>query len=571
MNLKALYRDIERCISERAEFILKEERSVIERELELFAELAGSNSTSFPELQIRLASLAEPLFSDLDHCIQRTHEVAGIGSLPSCQSSSRIIEAFFDVGLLSASGTADNLIVGRGHIASTFYALRYMRGAFPLCFLFSAYDAVSPVVSREWGFSNSMRHSLGEGLSMSVGLALSRSCADQNQHLYCFAGDGELQEGISYEAIRIAYEHDIKNFTLIIDENMMGITRLAKPLNYKFLDAYFDQVYILEDQREAIRDRLELCGEEGLRSAIVVRTKKLYHSYRRDQISNTSTCSELGTTLRNLREKHSNLLTLCPDLSIRFGLKGNIEHINTGLSEQSTVAMMMALPPEVPKVLLTDDKYLLNSLDCLESAFAQNRRIFVVAARKNSVWGGPLNTPNIFAGLEGAPCYELCSPLHLERIISAGIEKGENAFILFYDDDWEAVSAMEEEYQPVSNESLFLGRPSELLFISTESFASTVYQLSRHFDASHLRLLSKRSDLGKGITPDLSKFEKIVLYERNPARGGVGQYLRSATLRDIEVVSVENYDRPAGEKRQKILSGTDLQALVRKTKELLDV
>ncbi|HEX05372.1 MAG TPA: hypothetical protein ENH10_09520, partial [Bacteroidetes bacterium] len=329
MNIEDLYRDIDRCIADRIEFIRKVERSVIARELEIFAELAGSNNTSLRELQLHLASLAKPLFSDLDHCIQRMHEVAGIGSLPSCQSSSRIIEAFFDVGLLSASGTADNLFVGRGHIASAFYALRYMLRGFPLCFLFSAYDAVSPVVSREWGFSNSMRHSLGEGLPMSVGRALSRICADQDQHLYCFAGDGELQEGISYEAIRIAYEHDIKNLTLIIDENGMGITRLAKPLNHKFLEAYFDRVYILEDQRETIREKLELCWKEGLRSAIVVRTKKLYHSYRRDQISKVSTCSELGTTLRDLREKYSNLLIFCPELAIRFGLEDNVEYINT--------------------------------------------------------------------------------------------------------------------------------------------------------------------------------------------------------------------------------------------------
>lgn len=566
MDLSYLYENVRRCISERAEFIRDDEGSIIEDELRMFERLTSSGLHSLEDVQRILARTNTPIFCDLSESIQRLHEVAGLGSLTSCQSSSMILEAFSNLGLIRAYGVASNLCISRGHIAPAIYSIRYLKGGFPLSFLFSVYDVIPPVINQYWGFPNSSRHSLGEGLPLSVGKALGSGMSEEEQHFFCFAGDGEMQEGITYEAIRLAYEFNIKRFTLVVDENGMGIAKLVKPLNLKYLEAYFDGVYVVDDCREEIEKRLKVCKQKGLREAIVVKTLKTYHSYRRNKGSRATTCSNVGNVLNTLKSEGCQMFVFCPDMVGRFGLKDKVNHFNTGLAEQSTVALTMALPLESLKFILTDDKFLLNSLDCLHSTFAYNQNIIVIAARKNAVWGGPLNTPNIFANLEGAECYELCNPAHIPRIISRG---SANAFILLNDEELERVQSIEDEYEELGYDCLNLENSDDLLFISTESFATTVNELSHHFGASHLRFLSRRPLMSKEVVQRLEKFRRIVMFEQNPAHGGVGEFLRSSTLKDIQILSVEKYDSPAVRGRQKILSGIDLKTLIESTEELL--
>ncbi len=74
---------------------------------------------------------------------------------------------------------------------------------------------------------------LGQGVANSVGFAMaSRFLGEQlnrenanliDNHIYCFCGDGDLQEGISYEACSLAGHHQLNNLTLIYDSNSITI------------------------------------------------------------------------------------------------------------------------------------------------------------------------------------------------------------------------------------------------------------------------------------------------------------------------------------------------------------
>lgn len=71
---------------------------------------------------------------------------------------------------------------------------------------------------------------LGQGIANAVGFAMASVYARNiletkviNHKIYCFCGDGDLQEGISYEAVSLAGHHELNNLILIYDSNTITI------------------------------------------------------------------------------------------------------------------------------------------------------------------------------------------------------------------------------------------------------------------------------------------------------------------------------------------------------------
>ena len=63
--------------------------------------------------------------------------------------------------------------------------------------------------------------SLGHGLPIAVGIAFGAKSQGKPYHTFCVVGDGELQEGSSWEALQFAVKHGIDNLTIIIDFNCL--------------------------------------------------------------------------------------------------------------------------------------------------------------------------------------------------------------------------------------------------------------------------------------------------------------------------------------------------------------
>ena len=63
--------------------------------------------------------------------------------------------------------------------------------------------------------------SLGHGLPIAAGIAFGAQIQNKDYYTFCIAGDGELQEGSSWEAINFAVKHHLKNLIIIIDLNRL--------------------------------------------------------------------------------------------------------------------------------------------------------------------------------------------------------------------------------------------------------------------------------------------------------------------------------------------------------------
>src|SRR6185436_3017148 len=61
--------------------------------------------------------------------------------------------------------------------------------------------------------------SLGQGLSVSAGAALSKKLNGDPHLIYTLIGDGEIQEGQCWEALMFAAHHKVDNFIVTIDCN----------------------------------------------------------------------------------------------------------------------------------------------------------------------------------------------------------------------------------------------------------------------------------------------------------------------------------------------------------------
>ncbi len=83
--------------------------------------------------------------------------------------------------------------------------------------------------------------SLGQGLSIAVGMAIGLRMDGRKNHVYCINGDGELQEGQIWEAVMTAAHHNVDNLTMIVDRNHCQIDERTEnvlklePLPDKFI------------------------------------------------------------------------------------------------------------------------------------------------------------------------------------------------------------------------------------------------------------------------------------------------------------------------------------------------
>ena len=83
--------------------------------------------------------------------------------------------------------------------------------------------------------------SLGNGLSIGIGMALAARLDKRDSHTFVMVGDGELQEGQNWEAAMFAGFHKMANLTLIVDDNRIQ------------LDGWTDQIVSLKPLADKFR------------------------------------------------------------------------------------------------------------------------------------------------------------------------------------------------------------------------------------------------------------------------------------------------------------------------------
>ena len=122
----------------------------------------------------------------------------------------------------------DRLILSIGHVAPVLYASLAHAGYFPIEELKTLRKLGSrlqghPSIDQRLPGIELAAGSLGQGLSVCVGLALSAKLDQKDFTTYCILGDGELQEGSVWEAAMSASHHKLDNLIAIVDRNKVQI------------------------------------------------------------------------------------------------------------------------------------------------------------------------------------------------------------------------------------------------------------------------------------------------------------------------------------------------------------
>ena len=118
----------------------------------------------------------------------------------------------------------DIFILSNGHISPVYYSVLSRVGFFDL----NELGTFRKINSRLQGHPTNHDNlpgvrissgSLGQGLSVAIGSALSKRLNNDDSLVYVLTGDGELQEGQNWEAIMFAYAKKIDNLIAIVDLN----------------------------------------------------------------------------------------------------------------------------------------------------------------------------------------------------------------------------------------------------------------------------------------------------------------------------------------------------------------
>jgi transketolase len=124
-----------------------------------------------------------------------------------------ILIALFDEVLSPVDDRKDKFIMSKGHACYPYYVLLRERGFNPRLEGHPKRDPANGV--------ECTTGSMGHGLPTAVGIAMAKKIKGEAGKVYVLMGDGECQEGTTWESLLIASQHKLDNLCVIIDENMI--------------------------------------------------------------------------------------------------------------------------------------------------------------------------------------------------------------------------------------------------------------------------------------------------------------------------------------------------------------
>lgn len=176
----------------------------------------------------------------------------------------------------------DRVVLSNGHICPVLYATMAHAGYFPL----EELKTLRKFGSRLQGhphreflpFVETSSGPLGSGYSQACGMALADKIdkKDKDRFIYCFLGDGELNEGNNWEAFMFAGKNKLNNLIAIVDrnniqidgytENIMPLADLAK----KFESFNFNVIEINGHNFREIDNAINLAHQEKEKPSVII-------------------------------------------------------------------------------------------------------------------------------------------------------------------------------------------------------------------------------------------------------------------------------------------------------------
>lgn len=120
----------------------------------------------------------------------------------------------------------DRFVLSKGHCAPALYAVLAEKGYFPK----EELKTLRHIGSRLQGHPcinipgvDMSSGSLGQGISVACGMALSAKISNKPYRVYTILGDGEIQEGMVWEAAMFAAHNKLDNLIAVVDNNGLQI------------------------------------------------------------------------------------------------------------------------------------------------------------------------------------------------------------------------------------------------------------------------------------------------------------------------------------------------------------
>lgn len=129
----------------------------------------------------------------------------------------------------------DRLVLSKGHVAPALYSVLAQKGYFPVETLKTLRKSDSmlqghPSMKMTPGVDMSTG-SLGQGLSVAVGMALGSKLSGKGYRTYAILGDGEIEEGQIWEAAMYASAKGLDNLVAVVDNNNLQIDGSISEVN----------------------------------------------------------------------------------------------------------------------------------------------------------------------------------------------------------------------------------------------------------------------------------------------------------------------------------------------------
>ena len=222
------------------------------------------------------------------HSIEAT-TAAGSGHPTSCCSAADLVAAlFFGHMRYDAKNphfyNNDRFILSKGHAAPLLYAAWAENGFVPVGDLTKLRQFSSDLEGHptpRLAFTDVATGSLGQGLSVGVGMALAARQNKLDYNTYVLLGDGEIAEGAVWEAASLAGFYKLSNLIAIVDANRLGQSQATMfghdiSVYVKRFESFGWRVETLDDGHD-IEEIMEVLSGVGLDErplAIIAKTYK---------------------------------------------------------------------------------------------------------------------------------------------------------------------------------------------------------------------------------------------------------------------------------------------------------
>lgn len=179
----------------------------------------------------------------------------------------------------------DRFVLSKGHVAPGLYSTLAEKGYFPKEDLKTlrhtgSYLQGHPDMKHIPGIDMSSG-SLGQGVSVAVGMAAAGKYDKKDYRVYTLTGDGEIQEGQIWEAAMWAGHCKLDNLVVIVDNNNLQIDGSVEdvcspyPIDKKFEAFNFHVINIDGNDFDQIRAAFKEAREtKGMPTAIIAKTVK---------------------------------------------------------------------------------------------------------------------------------------------------------------------------------------------------------------------------------------------------------------------------------------------------------